>query len=1345
MSVRNGEKFLAEAIESVLSQTWRDFECIIINDGSIDGTAGILAEFAEADPRITVVEHAGGAGLAVRLNQGLELARGALIARMDADDIALPERFSLQKDFLDAHPEVAAVGGSVAYIDDLGAITGEYVYPCAAEAIREQLLYYGSPIAHPAAMFRLKPVRAIGGYRSIFPYAQDYDLWLRLAEKGGLANLAERILHYRIHAGSTNKQHTTPQLACMALARLSARQRVLLPDDILAKRQTPVDVSLARQHMRNFDMVTLGQLISTVSVYGADAAVDSFVEECWKTLLRMVPVTDREQRALAVAYGHALACCPGIIPLLCREWEASPCESLHREILAKLILTLPLPPFDKLEKALSGHSVADHLLARELVWRCGLGADAPAWLGAILGQELAALHGPEQSDYDWLSARYGCLSLLIRQGLAGWLGAMAPQADIRQAGPTASLALLCRLCVTVHASMDGAPETVVAALGQWLLTEAKNPHGRDMGLLRCLARLGDSADFALAAKLFAECTPEDEQGISVIVTAEAGTNWLFYLSNVISHTANVELVLCDLSPNFAVHFFEHAYAHRHSVTVFASSKGLFAPKNEALTACRYPIIAFAKDFYCYDLHALSLASGHLQRAEAVWGQPHFAERVPDVVRHELAFDVTPEGVEEYFPLFIRRGAIDRLGFFNNDSNEQTIEKEYRVRMRTRGVSTAYAEDVLVPHGRTPSPPAARYLLSKAKSLARHGLRFRKKSPLPKDSACAPPAAPVSVAASSLKVLPETARYMPSLDDFRFAAFEEWLQLFPGRSAPLFVSPGVDLALRRARGRKNKDYSVLPPSGLLPEDKKLLLALFAQEAKKWPRELLAAHCTVLLYDDQPEDAYAVRSIAYDAADLCVALTEESQARLAMLHPLVCRADSVLVALAWAHKLYLAARLGTRYPAPAPYTHTEDGAEAALPRKPFIMLLVDTFYTGGRENVILALMPYLRDKGCKVALGITRDSTPEGRAMLEQAGLEFFNFSGDAATQQKILLERKIDLVVAQHCRDGVLAAGLAGIPCVQSIYGMFMQAEKAELDEWKRLDACTSTYSCVSALAAMCVDRYFGVDVHKIVIAPCASSMRIPTGFGQRGEDPALRAELGIPQNSPVFIYPARLQDAKGQRLLLDAFAQAFQQDPRIRLVLLGPCFDYGYKARLQGLIANYGLDHAVILAGHRDDLPRFFNLGKALVMPSFTEGWSLSIAEAVQAGLPVIATDVGGATEQLRGTDGILLPAFADDLWRMTPARMQYAIHHEHQHHQLREALCQAFLAMASRPSGSQSPPQATSVVSIEEACARQLHIFLATLGGHSGSALRNGTFIPQKQSKYIDVSSRRKESRKEL
>ncbi|WP_349627724.1 glycosyltransferase [Rhodopseudomonas sp. BR0C11] len=222
MPVRDGERWVTEAIHSVQNQTFRDFELLVIDDGSADATPTILADAAAADPRIAVLtQHRD--GLVAGLNRGLYAARAPLIARLDADDIALPERLARQVDYMAAHPDVVLLGGWATIIDENGHPKGREMRPNPND-LRATLMKK-SPFIHPTVMFRAEAARRVGGYHAAFEAGEDYDFWLRLADIGELAILPELLIRYREHGGSVTRTRQLRQIYSARLAKLAAAAR----------------------------------------------------------------------------------------------------------------------------------------------------------------------------------------------------------------------------------------------------------------------------------------------------------------------------------------------------------------------------------------------------------------------------------------------------------------------------------------------------------------------------------------------------------------------------------------------------------------------------------------------------------------------------------------------------------------------------------------------------------------------------------------------------------------------------------------------------------------------------------------------------------------------------------------------------------------------------------------------------------------------------------------------------------------------------------------------------------------------------------------------------------------
>jgi len=225
MSVYNGERFLRQAVDSVLNQTLPDFEFIVVDDGSTNGTAEILSGYAEADPRLCVVTQEN-QGLIKSLNRAVGMARGEYIARMDADDISLPERLAIQVCRLDAHPQIAVLGTRYDEIDESGQVIRRGNRYVGSTLVERALLQGNSSVfCHGSVMFRRACFEHVEGYREQFRHAEDYDLWLRMAEHYELDNVAETLYQHRLRLDSVSFEYFLQQQRGAAFALECAHRR----------------------------------------------------------------------------------------------------------------------------------------------------------------------------------------------------------------------------------------------------------------------------------------------------------------------------------------------------------------------------------------------------------------------------------------------------------------------------------------------------------------------------------------------------------------------------------------------------------------------------------------------------------------------------------------------------------------------------------------------------------------------------------------------------------------------------------------------------------------------------------------------------------------------------------------------------------------------------------------------------------------------------------------------------------------------------------------------------------------------------------------------------------------
>ncbi len=221
MSVYNGERYLRESVDSILIQTFNDFEFIIINDGSTDSTSAILDTYK--DNRIILLNQKN-AGLTKSLNKGISIAKGKYIARQDADDISKPERFEKEVSFMEENPHVGLLSCWFEFIDETGQVRRQARLPVEDGLLRERLIEINQ-FSHPGAMIRKEILTHTGLYREYFKYAQDYDLWLRISEKSEISNLPDFLVQYRESAAAISSKLILLQSRYAGVAREMALQR----------------------------------------------------------------------------------------------------------------------------------------------------------------------------------------------------------------------------------------------------------------------------------------------------------------------------------------------------------------------------------------------------------------------------------------------------------------------------------------------------------------------------------------------------------------------------------------------------------------------------------------------------------------------------------------------------------------------------------------------------------------------------------------------------------------------------------------------------------------------------------------------------------------------------------------------------------------------------------------------------------------------------------------------------------------------------------------------------------------------------------------------------------------
>ncbi len=228
LPVFNGGALFQRAVGSILRQTHAEFELIILDDASTDGSGDRADDFARQDPRVRVLHHMQNKGVAVTLNEGIEIAEAPLVARMDADDESLPRRLEAQVAFMGTHPDIAVAGSFVFHMGARPRYDHLITLPTSYGEIRETLQKYNC-LYHPTVIFRKSIIQDAGGYRAEFVNAEDYDLWLRISRTHHMCNIPEPLLRYRFTLQGATLGRKWQQLYYVYLAQVvNADQQVTM-------------------------------------------------------------------------------------------------------------------------------------------------------------------------------------------------------------------------------------------------------------------------------------------------------------------------------------------------------------------------------------------------------------------------------------------------------------------------------------------------------------------------------------------------------------------------------------------------------------------------------------------------------------------------------------------------------------------------------------------------------------------------------------------------------------------------------------------------------------------------------------------------------------------------------------------------------------------------------------------------------------------------------------------------------------------------------------------------------------------------------------------------------------
>jgi glycosyltransferase involved in cell wall biosynthesis len=319
MSVYNGEKYLAEAVDSILAQTFSALELVVIDDGSSDSSLNMLHAYAEKDQRVRVVENDVNLGLASSLNKGVDLSRGIYVARMDCDDISLPRRLEAQVRFMDSNPDVSMCGTWAKFFGYQSAARNN---PTSHDDIRASLLFY-TPIFHPSVMFRKSDVARLDHlYEDGRQRVEDLELWARLTRQVRVANIPECLLRYRVY----NPQNVEKRKSVIAHGNVIRKAMLTTLLGSISEQQFHLHMKIAhceRNHSIDFMQEAADWLENLLAVnrqnacYNQDSLERAVSERWWrvcKSSTELGPVTHKIYRSRPALRHYS----PG--PLMTLAW-----------------------------------------------------------------------------------------------------------------------------------------------------------------------------------------------------------------------------------------------------------------------------------------------------------------------------------------------------------------------------------------------------------------------------------------------------------------------------------------------------------------------------------------------------------------------------------------------------------------------------------------------------------------------------------------------------------------------------------------------------------------------------------------------------------------------------------------------------------------------------------------------------------------------------------------------------------------------------------------------------------------------------------------------------------------
>lgn len=346
---------------------------------------------------------------------------------------------------------------------------------------------------------------------------------------------------------------------------------------------------------------------------------------------------------------------------------------------------------------------------------------------------------------------------------------------------------------------------------------------------------------------------------------------------------------------------------------------------------------------------------------------------------------------------------------------------------------------------------------------------------------------------------------------------------------------------------------------------------------------------------------------------------------------------------------------------------------------VLLQVDNFTQGGMENVVIDLAISLGKLGIDVALAILGKEGPAAdKARAQGLTVTSFKSPPSPTHYQDYLRQSKVVLVNGHYSIFGAELCAAMEIPFVQTIHNSYVWLEPDQISNYRRADAFTSTYICVSATAARYADVALGLDRQKMRIVPNGIDPKVLNNSAFESDRKILRRRWQVDDNTPVFLNVASILTPKAQLPLVNALSLLVKSVPSAKLVILGGMSEPAYGRKVTKRISQLNLQDHVLLPGYDGDVAKYYHAADVFVLPSYWEGWSLSLAEARANGLPCVITDVGSSYEHYGSNNvEIVKPPFAD-ITKLNYSTLGKFIYDRDE--AFEQSLCKAMLAAAKLP-----------------------------------------------------------------